>query len=60
VKLVRLLDDLKRNLFYSVLYTTGYALVELVEALPYKMEGGGFESRWCNLEFFHSHNAVFN
>jgi hypothetical protein len=30
----------------------GYAVAQLVEALRYKLEGRGFDSRWC-----HSHNS---
>ena len=26
----------------------GYAVAQLVEALRYKSEGRGFDSRWCN------------
>ena len=31
--------------------TGGYAVVQLVEALRYKPEGGGFDSRWCHWNF---------
>ena len=27
-------------------------MAQLVEALRYKSEGRGFDSRWCHLEFF--------
>ena len=30
----------------------GYAVAQLVEALRYKLEGRGFDSRWCHREFF--------
>ena len=29
----------------------GHAVVQLVEALPYKPEGRGFDSRWCHWNF---------
>ena len=29
------------------LFKEGYAVAELVEALCYKPEGRGFDSRWC-------------
>jgi hypothetical protein len=29
----------------------GYAVVQLVEALCYKLEGHGFDSRWCHCNF---------
>jgi hypothetical protein len=28
--------------------TAGYAVAQLVEALCYKSEGHGFDSRWCH------------
>ena len=31
--------------------TGGYAVVQLVEALRYKPEGRGFDSRWCHWNF---------
>ena len=37
------------NLSYS--YTKGYAVAQLVEALRYKPEGCGFDSRWCYWNF---------
>jgi len=30
---------------------TGHAVVQLVEALCYKLEGSGFDSRWCRWNF---------
>ena len=33
-----------------VLYL-GHAVAQLVEALRYKSEGRGFDSRWCNWNF---------
>jgi hypothetical protein len=35
----------------TVCYTTGYAVARLVEALCYKPEGRGFDSRWCHWNF---------
>jgi hypothetical protein len=29
----------------------GHAVTQLVEALPYKPEGRGFDSRWCHCDF---------
>ena len=29
----------------------GYAVAQLVEALRYKLEGRGFDSRWCHWNF---------
>jgi hypothetical protein len=29
----------------------GYAVAQLVEALCYKPEGRGFDSRWCHYNF---------
>ena len=29
----------------------GYAVAQLVEALRYKSEGRGFDSRWCHWNF---------
>ena len=33
------------------LHQTGYAVAQLVEALRYKPEGRGFDSRWCHWNF---------
>ena len=30
---------------------SGYAVAQLVEALRYKSEGRGFDSRWCHWNF---------
>jgi hypothetical protein len=35
----------------NVLMDTGNAVVQLVEALHYNLEGHGFDSRWCHLKF---------
>jgi hypothetical protein len=29
----------------------GHAVAQFVEALRYKLEGRGFDSRWCNRNF---------
>ena len=29
----------------------GHAIVQLIEALRYKSEGRGFDSRWCHWNF---------
>jgi hypothetical protein len=31
-----------------IAYALGHALAQLVEALRYKPEGRGFDSRWCH------------
>ena len=41
------------NMKFNILLTaTGYAVVQLVEALRFKPEGRGFDSRKVSLEFF--------
>ena len=35
----------------SVCMYVGYAVAQLVEALRYKSEGRGFDSRWCHWNF---------
>jgi hypothetical protein len=37
-------------LIYCVIYCVdlGHAVAQLVEALRYKLEGRGFDSRWCH------------
>ena len=37
--------------YYSYGEHEGYAVAQLVEALRYKPEGRGFESRWCHWNF---------
>ena len=34
-----------------ILYEKGHAAAQLVEALRYKPEGRGFDSRWCHWDF---------
>jgi len=36
---------------YVFMYIVGHAVVQLVEALRYKPEGLGFDSRWCHCNF---------
>jgi hypothetical protein len=40
----------------TTLLSRRYAVAQLVEALPYKPEDSGFDSRWCHWNFFHWHN----
>jgi len=40
-------DDLFQNTFWI----GGHAVAQLVEALRYKAEGRGFNSRWCHWNF---------
>ena len=35
----------------SAVHTVGHAVAHLVEALCYKSEGRGFDSRWCQWNF---------
>ena len=37
--------------FKRLLYRFGTAVAQLVEALRYKSEGRGFDSRWCHWNF---------
>ena len=51
-----LMLKLSQDLFYIVLYffirhAGGHAVAQLVEALRYKPEGRGFDSRWCHWIF---------
>ena len=34
-----------------VVVVVGHAVAQLVEALRYKPEGRGFDSRWCHWDF---------
>jgi hypothetical protein len=38
-------------LAYVFMECTGYSVAQLVEALRYKPEGRGFDSRWCHWNF---------
>ena len=40
-----------RYIFLRVLRFPGTAVAQLVEALRYKSEGRGFDSRWCHWNF---------
>jgi hypothetical protein len=35
----------------TTISVAGYAVAQLVEALHYKPEGRGFDSRWCHWNF---------
>jgi hypothetical protein len=35
----------------TIIYHPGHALAQSVEALRYKPEGRGFDSRWCHWDF---------
>jgi hypothetical protein len=39
------------ELLFQLLYKEGQAVAQLVEALRYKPEGRGFDSRWCHWNF---------
>jgi hypothetical protein len=39
-------------IFYHVTLLKCYAVAQLVEALRYKPEAGGFDSRWCQWNFY--------
>jgi len=45
----RFLDVSNELLFYTSMQ--GHAVAQLVEALRYKPEGRGFDSRWCYWNF---------
>jgi hypothetical protein len=38
-------------LLKSSVFDVGYMVAQLVEALRYKPEGYGFDSRWCHWNF---------
>jgi len=35
----------------QIYFSVGHAVAQLVEALRYKSEGRGFDSRWCHWNF---------
>ena len=37
--------------YFVILHNTGHPVAHLVEALRYKPEGRGFDSRWCHWNF---------
>ena len=39
------------NLYYIYVCVQGHAVAQLDEALRYKSEGRGFDSRWCHWNF---------
>ena len=45
-------DNFLTNLFFiSTIRQRGHAVMQLVEALRYKLEGRGLHSRWCQWNF---------
>ena len=45
-------SDCQSVRFYArTSYERGHAVAQLVEALRYKSEGRGFDSRWCHWNF---------
>ena len=44
-------NDVINKHLYALPLTLGYAVAQLAEALRYKPEGRGFDSRWCHLNF---------
>jgi len=40
-----------KEIFLVLILLGGYAVAQLVEALRYKPEGPGFDSRWCHWIF---------
>jgi len=45
-------SDVLLVIFYRFVYgCMGHAVAQLVEALRYKSEGRGFDSRWCHWNF---------
>ena len=50
--ILQIVDYTKDSLIYKVKYTLvrGHAVAQLVEALRYKSEGRGFDSRWSHCD----------
>ena len=44
-------DKIKSDVVVRTYVSWGHAVAQLVEALRYKPEGGGFDSRWCHWNF---------
>jgi len=45
-------DVLKlRYIYIYIFFLGGHTVAQLVEALRYKSEGRGFDSRWCHWNF---------
>jgi hypothetical protein len=44
-------EKLHMHIFTYYPYTTRHVVAQLVEALRYKPEGQGFNSRWCHWNF---------
>jgi len=45
------LELLNLYIKWGFIVHVGHAVVQLVEALRYKPEGHGFDSRWCHWNF---------
>ena len=43
--------DWEQDFLYTTEQYQGHAVGQLVEALRYKSEGRGFDSRWCHWNF---------
>ena len=48
---IRVILEFYCGVFQSLPQMLGYAVIQLVEALRYKSEGRGFDSRWCHRNF---------
>jgi hypothetical protein len=48
---LEILNTFNLLLLLLLLLLLGYAVAQLVEALPYKSEGRLFDSRWCHWNF---------
>jgi hypothetical protein len=46
------LFSLRGQIFFSARFLRGHAVAQLVEALRYKPEGRGFDSRWFHCNFY--------
>jgi hypothetical protein len=44
-------DSNMQEVYHMFVYHWGHAVAQLVEALHYKSEGSGFDSRWCHWNF---------
>jgi hypothetical protein len=51
IKRCKKVKQLKCRQFFAVELYKGYAVAQLVEELLYKLEGRGFDSRWCHWNF---------
>ena len=46
----KIIYQIHQVLYWSI-YLRGQAAAQLIEALRYKSEGRGFDSRWCDWNF---------